>query len=135
MNGTAAPLLPGRPPFFMPISAKFHRSLRTGASAGRILLRDSGRFGLCASREVTMFTVPRESSWSLIGTLEGLFRSHPAAVMGGLPTRSAQRRADEALAQMPPHLRDDLGLPPVQAARPEHPALTWARNRASRWGS
>lgn len=82
-----------------------------------------------------MFTVPRESRWSLLGTIEGLFRSHPAAVIGGSLTPAARRRADETLAQMPPHLRADLGLPPTQPPQPEHPALTRARNRASRWGS
>ena len=82
-----------------------------------------------------MFTVPRHSGWSLLGTLEGLFRSHPAAVMGGSFSRADQRRADEALAQMPPHLRDDIGLEPPKPPVREHPALTRARNRASRWGS
>lgn len=83
-----------------------------------------------------MFTVPRGSSWSLLDTFESLISAHPASMLGRSPsTRSAERAAQEKLARMPAHLRDDLGLPPIPAPEPEHPALTRARNRASRWGS
>ena len=82
-----------------------------------------------------MLTIPRSPSWSLLGTLEGLFAAHPASVIGGSRSRAAEREAEEALAWMPPHLRDDLGLSPTPRSAPEHPALTRARNLASRWGS
>ena len=59
---------------------------------------------------------------------------HPASVVGQVRTRSAERRAEEALAFMPPHVRDDIGLPPVPPTEPEHPAMTKARIRGRNWG-
>jgi hypothetical protein len=82
-----------------------------------------------------MFTIPKSPGWSLLGTLEGLFAGHPASFIGGSQSHAAEREAQEALDRMPAHLRDDLGLSPTPRPAPEHPALTRARNRASRWGS
>jgi len=82
-----------------------------------------------------MFTVPGRPAWSLLDTFESLFSAHPASIFGAARSRAAEREAQDALDRMPSHLRDDLGLPPVKGPGPEHPALTRARNRASRWGS
>ena len=82
-----------------------------------------------------MFTVPRGSSWSFLDTFESLISAHPASILGRSPARAAERAAKEVFARMPAHLRDDVGLPAAKAPEPEHPALTRARNLASRWGS
>ncbi len=70
----------------------------------------------------------------LLRVFEDLFAFHPVSMVAQMRTRSAERRAEEALALMPPHLRDDFGLPPVSPTQPEHPAMTKARIRGRNWG-
>ncbi len=70
----------------------------------------------------------------LLQTIGDLVAFHPASVVGQVRTRSAERRAEEALALMPAHVRDDMGLPPVPPTEPEHPAMTTARIRGRNWG-
>ena len=82
-----------------------------------------------------MFTTANGTRRSLFSVLTYLVDSHPSAVMGRGMSRADRRRAEELMEAMPPHLRDDLGLSPTTPAKPEHPALVRARNRASRWGS
>ena len=82
-----------------------------------------------------MSTTLRLPGLGLLGAFESLVLYHPAAALfGATRTRSAERVAEEALALMPPHLRDDLGLPPIPSQEPEHPALTKARTRGRNWG-
>ncbi len=71
----------------------------------------------------------------LLGAFESLVLYHPAAALfGAKRTRSAERAAEVALALMPTHLRDDVGLPPIPPQDPAHPALTKARSRGRNWG-
>ncbi len=82
-----------------------------------------------------MFTVPRGPTWALIDAIETLVTAHPASIFGGSRSRGHRGESQDMLDHMPQHLRDDIGLPPVKAPPAEHPALTRAKNRASRWGS
>ena len=81
-----------------------------------------------------MSAILRLPQLGLLNIFENLVASHPVGHFGALRTRSADRRAEEALTHMPPHLRDDAGLPPFPAHVPEHPALTEARRRGRNWG-
>ena len=81
-----------------------------------------------------MFAISRLQQFGLLEVFEGLATSRPFAFFGAAQTRTAEQRAAEALAFMPPHLRDDLGLPPAPSQEPEHPALARARNRGRNWG-
>lgn len=47
---------------------------------------------------------------SLSGALLSLLEIHPAALFGGALDRREARRLDEALAAMPSHLLDDIGM-------------------------
>ena len=81
-----------------------------------------------------MLDVLRLPRLGLLRVFEDLVAAHPAAHFGAMQTRSAGRRTEEALALMPPHLREDAGLPPLVAPKPEHPAMTKARSRGRNWG-
>lgn len=70
----------------------------------------------------------------LLDIFEGLLSSHPAAFLGTMRTRSTERLGQEALALMPPHLREDIGLPSLPSPEPEHPAIAKARSRGRNWG-
>jgi hypothetical protein len=82
-----------------------------------------------------MFTTAKGSGRSLFSVLTYLVDSHPSAVLGRGPSRTDMRRTEDLIEQMPAHLRDDIGLPPVPPPQPEHPAIARARHRACRWGS
>ena len=82
-----------------------------------------------------MSTTLRLPRLGLLDAFESLVAYHPAVnLFGATRTKNAERSAEEALAFMPPHLRDDLGLPPISSQDPEHPALTKARSRGRNWG-
>jgi hypothetical protein len=82
-----------------------------------------------------MVTIPRGPTWALLDAFETVVAAHPVSIFGRSRLPTGEREAEEALDRMPAHLRSDLGLPPVPAPKPEHPAVIRARNRASRWGS
>ena len=81
-----------------------------------------------------MFAIPRLQQLGLFDVFEGLVASRPFAFFGAAQTRTAERRAAEALALMPQHLRADAGLPPVPSQEPEHPAMAKARSQGRNWG-
>ncbi len=81
-----------------------------------------------------MFALSRLQQFRLFHVFDGLAVSHAFAFRGIAGTRTAERRAAEALALMPPHLRADAGLPPAASQETEHPALTKARSRGRNWG-
>ncbi|HVG49797.1 MAG TPA: hypothetical protein VM899_16850 [Rubellimicrobium sp.] len=82
-----------------------------------------------------MSTTVRLPRLGLLEAFGSLLAYHPAStVFAALQTKNAGWSAEEALALMPPHLRDDLGLPPILSQKPEHPALTKARSRGRNWG-
>jgi hypothetical protein len=87
------------------------------------------------SEELIMATITKTSAWLPFQVLEGLFAAHPAGLLGSSRFKAARRDTEEMLERMPPHLRDDLGLPPVPPEEPEHPALARARWLASRYPS
>lgn len=74
--------------------------------------------------------LPRLGLFHLFGSLVTF---HPVDLFGPMRTRSSKRRTEEALSLMQPHLREDLGLPPLAPPEPEHPAMTKARRRARNW--
>ena len=76
-----------------------------------------------------MFAIPRLQHLGLFDVFDELVASHPAAFFGAAQTRTTERRAAEALARMPSHLRADAGLPPLPPQEPEHPAMTKVRSR------
>jgi hypothetical protein len=81
-----------------------------------------------------MSTTLRLPRLGLLDAFESLVPYHPAvSLFGATRTKNVERSAEEALAAMPPHLRDDLGLPPIPSQEPEHPALTKARRRGRNW--
>ena len=82
-----------------------------------------------------MSTTLRLPRLSLSHAFESLVAYHPASTLfGATRTKRTELSAEEALALMPPHLRDDLGLPPMPSQEPEHPALTRVRSRGRNWG-
>jgi hypothetical protein len=62
-----------------------------------------------------------------------IIASHPAAILSQRRKRSAPVHHDATLALLPPHLRDDLGLPPIPPEEPEHPGLARARLHGRNW--
>lgn len=82
-----------------------------------------------------MFTLPRGPAWMLAESLASFHPSHASSLFGGSRSRAAEHEVEEALASLPPHLRGDVGLPSAPTPAPEHPALSRARRRASRWGT
>ena len=82
-----------------------------------------------------MSTTVRLPRLGLLEAFGSLVAYHPASTLFSTTrTKSAERSAKDALALMPPHLRDDLGLPPIPSQKPELPALTKARSRGRNWG-
>lgn len=82
-----------------------------------------------------MFTTAKGTGGSLFAVLLNLIESHPSAIIARGSSQAAARRMEDRLAQLPPHLRDDVGLSQIPFPEPEPPALARARRRASRWGS
>ncbi len=80
-----------------------------------------------------MFTSINRPARTGTNPLEALAAIHPISLIGRWQTRTALRTAEDVLARMPPHLRDDIAIAPYPAEEAEHPALTAARHRASRW--
>jgi hypothetical protein len=70
----------------------------------------------------------------LLDIFENLVASHLVSSLGSIRSRRAERQVEEGLALMPPHLREDAGLPPLPPQVPEHPAITKARSRGRNWG-
>ncbi|TNC73719.1 hypothetical protein [Rubellimicrobium roseum] len=82
-----------------------------------------------------MATTHLDRPRSVLGILMDVIHAHPASTMG----RPGQGRGrglaeEEILDHLPPHLRDDMGLPPVPPPEPEPPSVARARHRAARWG-
>lgn len=80
-----------------------------------------------------MTTIGRSAAWLPFQVLESLYTAHPAALLGSSRAQAARRDIEEMLEHMPPHLRDDIGLPPVPPREPEHPAVARARRLTSRY--
>ena len=76
------------------------------------------------------FHLPR---LGLLNVLEGLLDARPVAHFGAPRSRHAEGLDEETLALMPPHLRDDVGLPPLPQPKLEHPTITQARTRGRNW--
>lgn len=80
-----------------------------------------------------MATITEPSAWLPFRILESLYAAHPAAVLGSWRSEAARRDVEEVLEELPPHLRHDIGLPPVPPQESEHPALAKAKRLASRY--
>jgi hypothetical protein len=76
--------------------------------------------------------VPRQRQ-TFLSALSNLVRFHPAAEFSRLRARAAQRRADEALSRLPPHLRDDVGLLSEGASSTDGGLLELAMRSQGRW--
>ena len=83
--------------------------------------------------ESSMFAITRLQQFGLFEVFDRFAASRPAAFFGAAQASTAERRAAEALALMPPHLRADAGLPSLPSQEPEHPAITRARIRGRNW--